>query len=71
MTPSAATLITQFETANFNLKLQLGDLTNDDARRRARGTEGASISWIVGHLLAFRVYALHLKSCFCRRVIRQ
>lgn len=30
----------------------------EDGRKRARGEEGPSISWTVGHLLSSRVYVL-------------
>ena len=47
-----------FENANFIVGLQLSGLSNEDAIRRARGDEGASISWIVGHLLSYRCGAV-------------
>ncbi len=54
----ARPVLAAFENANFVMSLQLGDLKNDDAIRRARDGAGASISWIVGHLLSFRCQAL-------------
>lgn len=58
MNDLARPLVAGFETAHFNLGLQLGDLKSADAVRRARGDSGSSISWIVGHLLSFRCMAL-------------
>ncbi len=58
MTDLASPLLASFGTGHFNLGLQLGDLSNDDAIRRARDDSGSSISWIVGHLLDFRCSAL-------------
>ncbi|MEM7357260.1 MAG: DinB family protein, partial [Acidobacteriota bacterium] len=46
------------ETSNFVIGVQLGDLKNEDAQRRARGDAGASISWIIGHLLSYRCMVL-------------
>ena len=42
------------------MNLVAGDLNNEDARRRVREGEGASISWIIGHLLDFRCQAMNL-----------
>jgi len=61
MTELANPLLAGFGTAHFNLGLQLGDLKNADAVRRARGDLGSSISWIVGHLLSGRCQAI--QSC--------
>lgn len=54
----ARPLLAAFETANFSIGLQLGDLSNADAVRRARGDEGSSITWIVGHVLGYRCMTL-------------
>jgi hypothetical protein len=51
-------IIAGFDTANFTVNLQLDDLSNADAVRRARGDSGSSISWIIGHLLDSRCTAL-------------
>ena len=51
-------LITGFRTADFNVRLQLADLSDEQAKRRPRGEEGASISWIVGHMLSSRCIAI-------------
>lgn len=52
------TLLAQFRTTNHVLSLSLADLTDDVARRRARGGEGPSIVWTVGHLLSHRIKIL-------------
>jgi uncharacterized damage-inducible protein DinB len=44
----------------FIMNLVTGDLKNEDAVRRIRETEGASISWIVGHLCHYRYLMLNL-----------
>ncbi len=61
MTDLIRPLLAGFETAHFSVDLQLSDLKNADAVRRARGDSGASISWVVGHILSFR-YAV-LREC--------
>lgn len=58
MTSLSRPILAGLDLANFNLSLQLGDLSNADAVRRARGDSGSSISWIVGHLLSLRCTAL-------------
>jgi uncharacterized damage-inducible protein DinB len=40
--------------SNFIMNLVIRDLSNEDAVRRARGEEGASIAWVVGHLCHYR-----------------
>lgn len=45
---------------DFIMNLVTGDLKNEDAVRRARGAEGASIAWIVGHLCYGRYILLNL-----------
>jgi uncharacterized damage-inducible protein DinB len=39
---------------NFIMNVVTSDVKEEDARRRARDSEGPSISWIVGHLLRYR-----------------
>ena len=39
---------------DFIMKLVIDDITDEDAVSRTRDTEGASMSWIVGHLLHYR-----------------
>lgn len=58
MTDLARPVLTGLEVADFNVRLQAGDLDDATARRRARGEAGASISWILGHLLCQRCYLL-------------
>jgi len=52
---TAATLMGTFGTTDYLLPLVLEDLTDEDSRRRARGDEGPSIAWAVGHLLSCRL----------------
>ncbi len=42
----------RFSAGTINLVAT--DLDEDDARRRARGNEGASIAWVLGHLINYR-----------------
>lgn len=51
-------LMGAFGTTDFLVPLVLGDLSDEDARKRSRGDEGPSIAWTVGHLLHSRVYVL-------------
>ena len=53
-------ILASYRFSNFIMNLVLTDLTNEQARKRARNGEGASISWIVGHLLDYRCQALNL-----------
>lgn len=46
--------------SDFFLELLTKDLPNELAVRRSRGTEGASISWVVGHLCQARVEMMKL-----------
>ena len=59
MTPIVRPFVEAFGNAHFSLCLQLGDLSNEDAVKRTRDGAGASISWIVGHLLKHRCDALN------------
>jgi uncharacterized damage-inducible protein DinB len=43
-----------FRFSHFIMNPVTGDITEEDAVRRARGGDGASIAWIVGHLCHFR-----------------
>jgi len=45
---------------DFFMALLTDDLTNDQAVQRVRGTEGPSISWVVGHLLNARCEMMKL-----------
>ncbi len=58
MTNLTRPLLAGFGNAHFIMGLHLGDLKNADAVRRARNGDGASISWIVGHLLNYRCAVL-------------
>ncbi|MEO7966301.1 MAG: DinB family protein [Gemmatimonadaceae bacterium] len=48
------TLLATLRTTNHIVSLSLADLTDEIARRRARGDSGPSIAWTVGHLMDFR-----------------
>ena len=54
MNDLAHPLLVSLENSDYVVELQLSDLKNEDAVRRARGDSGSSISWIIGHLLDFR-----------------
>ena len=45
---------------DFIMDLVTGDMKNEDAVKRARGDEGASISWVVGHLIHYRYLIMNL-----------
>ena len=45
---------------DFIMDLVTGDMKNEDAVKRARGDEGASISWVVGHLIHYRYLIINL-----------
>jgi hypothetical protein len=47
--------------SRFAVDLQLSDMKNEDAVKRARGDAGSSIAWILGHLLSYRCGIL--KAC--------
>jgi uncharacterized damage-inducible protein DinB len=57
---TAETLMGTFGMTDFLLPMVLEGLPDVDARKRARGDEGPSISWTVGHLLHYRVFVLGL-----------
>ena len=48
------TITESMKFTDFIMSLVTGDVSNDVATRRARGDEGASISWVVGHLIRHR-----------------
>jgi len=45
---------------DFIMQTVTGDLDDETARRRSRGTEGASIAWVIGHLLDYRYEMMQL-----------
>lgn len=57
---TASTLLATFGTTDYLLPMALEDLNDEDSRRRARGDEGPSIAWAVGHLLNYRLYVMEL-----------
>lgn len=48
-------LIKVFQTSDYIMNMVLGDVSNNDALKRVRGTEGSSVTWIVGHLCFYRI----------------
>ncbi len=55
---TAQTLLGTFGMTDFLMPLVLEDLTDEQARRRARDGAGPSVTWLVGHLLHYRYYLL-------------
>lgn len=49
-----------FRFTNFGVGLVTSDMSNEDALKRARGGEGASLSWTLGHLCFYRCRVLQL-----------
>jgi uncharacterized damage-inducible protein DinB len=49
-----------FGMTDYLIPMVLEDLSDEDARKRARGDEGPSIAWIVGHLLHYRYHVMEL-----------
>jgi len=49
-----------FRFTNFGVNLVTSDMSDEDARKRARGGEGASLSWTLGHLCHYRCRVLRL-----------
>jgi len=56
----ARPIVESFHFGNFIVNLVTGDLTEEQARRRSRDGEGASVSWIVGHLLHYRCQTMKI-----------
>jgi len=54
------TLMGTFGMTDYLIPMVLEDLSDEDARKRARGDEGPSIAWIVGHLLHYRHHVMEL-----------
>lgn len=50
----------QVRFSNFIMNLIARDVEDADARRRTRDGEGASLSWVVGHLIVFRTHMMNL-----------
>lgn len=49
-----------FGMTDYLIPMVLEDLTDEDARKRARDDEGPSIAWMVGHLLHYRHHVMEL-----------
>jgi len=58
--PTVETLAGTFGMTDYLMPMVLEDLTDEDARKRARGDEGPSIGWMVGHLLHYRHHVMAL-----------
>ena len=57
---TADTLMGTFGMTDYLLPMVLEGLPDVDARKRARGDEGPSITWMVGHLLHYRYHVMGL-----------
>jgi uncharacterized damage-inducible protein DinB len=60
MSRTTQTLMGTFGMTDYLMPMVLEDLSDEDARRRARGDEGPSIAWTVGHLLHYRLHVMGL-----------
>ena len=60
MANSAAPLMNIFGTTDHLIPLILDDLSDAESRVRARGDDGPSIAWHLGHLLSYRHQGLQL-----------
>ena len=60
MANSAAPLLNIFGTTDYLIPLVLEDLSDSESRTRARGEDGPSIAWHLGHLLSYRLQGLRL-----------
>jgi uncharacterized damage-inducible protein DinB len=60
MTPILKPIAASFRTTNTVLELCLGDLQDEDAKKRVRNGEGPSIAWQVCHMLDHRCRVLAL-----------
>jgi len=47
-----------FKFTNLGIDLVTSDMAEEDALKRARGGEGASLLWTIGHLMLYRCGAL-------------
>lgn len=47
-------------TTNYIVNLIATGMKEEDAHKRSRGTEGASVSWALGHLVNYRYYMMSL-----------
>ena len=65
MSATAETLMGTFGMTDYLIPMVLEDLTDEDARKRARGDEGPSIAWMVGHMLHYRHHLLGLLGTEC------
>jgi uncharacterized damage-inducible protein DinB len=60
VSPTVETLLGTFGMTDYLMPMVLEDLSDEDARVRARGEEGPSIAWTVGHLLHHRLHVMEL-----------
>ena len=60
MANSAAPLVNIFGITDHVIPLILDDLSDSEARTRARGEDGPSIAWHLGHLLSYRHQGLQM-----------
>ena len=60
MGPMMKTYAESFRFSNNIAQLALSDLTEEAARTAVRDGEGASIAWIMGHLIGYRIWAMQM-----------
>ncbi len=60
MSQMSAPIAGSLKRSDFIVPMVTADLTDEIANRRARGTEGASIAWILGHLCHYRYEIMKL-----------
>jgi hypothetical protein len=60
MEPLARPIISLYGLSNGILATGIGDLSNEDGRRRSRGGAGPSNAWTIGHLCHYKIKVLQL-----------
>ena len=60
MIPTLESAAASLRTTNMLVPLVLGDLNDELARRRTRGGDGPSITWLLGHILDYRCQLITL-----------
>ena len=59
MSDTGTTLMGSFGMTDYLIPMVLEDLTDDEARLRARDGRGPSVAWTVGHLMHYRYYIMN------------
>ncbi len=60
MGPIGQTICKQFDLTSWIMNIVLPDTSDEIAAQRTREGEGASISWVIAHLLAYRYQAMNM-----------